>query len=41
MGVGYDPATKNAHYDDNASSVVINVESEESESEDDLDQGVN
>lgn len=40
MGVGYDPATKNAHYDDNASSVVINVESE-SESEDDLDQGVN
>ncbi len=42
MGVGYNPAATNAHYDEttsiHTSSVTVNVESE---SEDDLDQGVN
>ena len=44
MGIGYDPSTKNAHYNDSINTTAaptVTVESESEESEDDLDQGLN
>lgn len=44
MGTGYDPSTKNAHYNDSINTTVaptVSVESKSKKSKNDLDQGLN